>query len=112
MDKVTYLGELEQMLLWAVLRLDDRAYGLAVRDELEATAGRSVARGAVYTTLDRLVRKGYLESWLADADESRAGRPRRYFRITPDGQRALREARAAFESLWTGLEDAVEERSR
>lgn len=112
MNKVTYLGELEQMLLWAVLRLGDDAYGLAVRDELEATAGRSAARGAVYTTLDRLVGKGYLDSRLADADENRAGRPRRYFSVTDDGRRALREARDAFESLWTGMEGAVEEGQR
>jgi len=109
MNRITYLGELEQMLLWSVLRLGDEAYGLAVRDELERRAGRSVARGAVYTTLDRLVGKGYLDSRLADADETRAGRPRRYFTLTPEGREALREARDAFVNLWTGLEAAVEE---
>jgi len=108
MNKVTYLGELEQMILWSVLRLDEGAYGLAVRDQLEARAGRAVARGAVYTTLDRLVKKGYLDSRLADADANRAGRPRRYFTITDPGRDALKEARDAFVSLWTGLEAAVE----
>jgi DNA-binding PadR family transcriptional regulator len=108
MNKVTYLGELEQMILWTVLRLDADAYGLAVRDQLEARAGRSVARGAVYTTLDRLVGKGYLASRLADADARRAGRPRRYFRVTPRGREALKEARDAFVSVWAGLEEAVE----
>ena len=108
MNKVTYLGELEQMILWTVLRLGDEAYGLAVRDHLEERAGRSVARGAVYTTLDRLVSKGYLEARLADADESRAGRPRRYVTVTDTGREALREARNAFVSLWSGLEAAVE----
>ena len=108
MNKVTYLGELEQMILWTVLRLGDEAYGLAVRDHLEEQAGRSLARGAVYTTLDRLVRKGYLGSRLADSDESRAGRPRRYFRLTPSGREALKEARDALVSLWSGLEAAVE----
>lgn len=108
MNKVTYLGELEQMILWSVLRLDEGAYGLAVRDQLEARAGRAVARGAVYTTLDRLVKKGYLDSRLADADANRAGRPRRYFTVTDPGRDALKEARDAFVSLWTGLEAAVE----
>jgi len=108
MNKVTYLGELEQMVLWSVLRLDDGAYGLAVRDQLEARAGRAVARGAVYTTLDRLVKKGYLDSRLADADANRAGRPRRYFTVTGPGRDALKEARDAFVSLWSGLEAAVE----
>ncbi len=109
MNRITYLGELEQMILWSVLRLDDGAYGLAVRDQLEARAGRAVARGAVYTTLDRLVKKGYLDSRLADADANRAGRPRRYFTVTNPGREALKEARDAFVSLWTGLEEAVEE---
>ncbi len=108
MNKVTYLGELEQMILWSVLRLGDDAYGLAVRDQLERRAGRSVARGAVYTTLDRLVRKGYLDSRLADADANRAGRPRRYFAVTDPGREALKEARDAFVNLWSGLEAAVE----
>jgi DNA-binding PadR family transcriptional regulator len=108
MNKVSYLGELEQMILWTVLRLDDGAYGLAVRDQLEERAGRKLARGAVYTTLDRLVRKGYLDSHLADADDSRAGRPRRYFRVTATGREALKEARDALVSLWSGLETAVE----
>jgi len=108
MNKVSYLGELEQMILWTVLRLGDEAYGLAVRDQLEEQAGRSLARGAVYTTLDRLVRKGYLDSRLADSDENRAGRPRRYFRLTAAGREALKEARDALVSLWSGLEAAVE----
>ena len=108
MNKITYLGELEQMILWSVLRLDDGAYGLAVRDQLEARAGRAVARGAVYTTLDRLVKKGYLDSRLAEPDANRAGRPRRYFTVTDSGRDALKEARDAFVSLWTGLETAVE----
>ena len=108
MNKITYLGELEQMILWTVLRLGDDAYGLAVRDQLEQRAGRSVARGAVYTTLDRLVGKGYLGSRLADADANRAGRPRRYFSVTEPGRAALKEARDAFVNVWSGLEAAVE----
>ncbi len=96
------------MILWTVLRLGDDAYGLAVRDRLEECAGRSVARGAAYTTLDRLVSKGYLDSRLADADENRAGRPRRYFMVTSPGREALKQARDAFVSLWSGLEAAVE----
>ena len=109
MNRITYLGELEQMILWTVLRLADGAYGLAVRDQLEECAGRSVARGAVYTTLDRLVAKGYLDARLADADENRAGRPRRYFTVTAPGREALKEARDAFVNLWSGLEAAVEQ---
>ena len=109
MNRVTYPGELEQMLLWAVLRLEDGAYGMAVRDELERRAGRRVARGAVYITLDRLVKKGYLTSRLGKANEARGGRARRYFELTTSGKAALRASRDALVSLWKGLEDALEE---
>jgi PadR family transcriptional regulator PadR len=107
-NKVSYLGELEQMLLWTVLRLGDDAYGMAVRDELQQRSGRSSARGAVYITLDRLVKKGYLTSRLADPSEERAGRARRYFDLTPEGLEALRQAREALVSTWDGLEGALE----
>jgi PadR family transcriptional regulator PadR len=110
MNKVSYLGELEQMLLWTVLRLRDGAYGMAIRDELEDRAGRHVARGAVYITLDRLVAKGYLDARLGDSTERRAGRARRYFTVTAAGKRALAESRRALVQLWTGLESAVEGR--
>ncbi len=108
-NKVSYLGELEQMLLWTVLRLGDDAYGMAVRDELERRSGRDSARGAVYITLDRLVKKGYLEASLGDATPERGGRSRRYFQVTEEGKAALREAREALLSVWSGLERVVED---
>ena len=108
-NKVSYLGELEQMLLWTVLRLGDNAYGMAVRDNLQLRSGRSSARGAVYITLDRLVKKGYLTSRLADPSEERAGRARRYFDLTAEGLGALRQAREALVSTWDGLEGALEQ---
>lgn len=108
-NKVGYLGELEQMLLWTVLRLEDGAYGMAVRDELERRSGRSIARGAAYVTLDRLVKKGYLSSRLDDPAPDRGGRRKRFFHLTPSGRKALREARAAMVSAWAGLETRVEE---
>jgi PadR family transcriptional regulator len=107
-NKISYLGELEQMLLWTVLRLGDAAYGMAVRDDLEDRSGRAVARGAVYITLDRLVKKGYLTSRLADATEARGGRARRYFAVTEAGRGALREAKDALVQAWQGLEGVVE----
>ena len=107
-NKVSYLGELEHVLLWTVVRLDDEAYGMAVRDDLERRSGRDVARGAVYITLDRLVRKGYLTSRLGGASEERGGRARRYFTVTESGKQALRQARGALVSTWDGLEGVVE----
>lgn len=103
MNKVSYLGELEYMLLLVVLKLGDEAYGLSIREELARVTGRTVARGAAYVTLDRLEQKGYLRSRFGDAEERRAGRPRRYFAITPEGTAAVQASRDAFERLWSGV---------
>lgn len=109
MGKSEYLGELEQMALLAVARLGDRAYGRAIRTVLAERAGRRISHGASYVTLERLEGKGYLTSRVADPAAGRGGRPKRYFNVTPEGFRALRETRAAFASLWDGLEEIVEE---
>ena len=108
MNKVTYVGELEQMVLLAVLRLGDEAYGMSVRREIGEHAGRRVARGAVYVTLDRLVKKGYLASHLADSTPERGGRAKRYFGLTDDGLSALRAAREALLGLWEGQESVLQ----
>lgn len=100
----TYLGEFEHLVLLAILRLGDEAYAVPVREQIELHAGRSVARGALYTTLDRLEAKGMLRSRLADADAARGGRPRRYVTVTPLGLSAVRSARAALDRLSAGLD--------
>jgi PadR family transcriptional regulator PadR len=97
------LGELEQAVLLAVVRLGDGAYGRAIRDELEACTGRRVAHGPAYVTLDRLQAKGLVRSRLADAADERGGRRRRYFQVTPAGVKSLRESRAALMRLWDGV---------
>ncbi|MEE8584290.1 MAG: helix-turn-helix transcriptional regulator [Acidobacteriota bacterium] len=108
MNKVSFLGELEQMVLLAVLRLGDEAYSMAVRTEIRLCAGRRVARGAVYITLDRLVKKGCLSSRLGDPLPERGGRARRYFALTPPGKAALTASRQALLKLWEGHESALE----
>ncbi len=111
MGKSGHLGELEQMVLLAVLRLgNDDAYGSRVRDELQAKADRGVARGALYVTLDRLVEKGMLDTRVGDPIPGRGGRPRRYLTVTPAGITALRRSRQALTNLWDGL-DAVMDQS-
>jgi PadR family transcriptional regulator, regulatory protein PadR len=100
----TYLGEFEHLVLLAILRLGDEAYAVPVRQELETHTGRTVARGALYTTLDRLEAKGLLRSRLGDADTTRGGRPRRYVTVTPLGVSAVRSARAAIDRLSNGIE--------
>ncbi len=107
-NKITFLGELEQMLLLTVVRLEAGAYGMAIRSELETNTGRSVARGAVYITLDRLVQKGYLRSWLGDSTAARGGRAKRYFELTQAGKEALRASREALVNLWSGYEWKIE----
>jgi len=98
------------MILLAVLRLGQGAYSALVRREIEDRAGRRVARGALYTSLERLEGKGCLKSRLGEPLPERGGRARRYLAVTPRGVRALREAQAAMAGLREGL-DAVLERS-
>lgn len=110
MTDKTYLGEFEQMVLLAILQARETAYGVRIREELEVHTGRRAARGALYTTLDRLERKALVRSRTGDARSSRGGRPRRYYRLTPEGVDALRASRAALLSLWRGLEADLEAR--
>lgn len=99
------LGEFEHMVLLAVMRLgEDSAYAVPILDELERCTGRSIARGSVYITLDRLETKGYLKSWLADPTAERGGRSKRYYALRPRALEALRESRRALVALWSGLE--------
>jgi len=104
-----FLGEFEQMVLLAVLRLEDDAYGRSIRQELEARTGRKVSHGASYVTLDRMEAKGLVESSLGAPVEGRGGRAKRYFRVTPEGLEALRASRTALQSLWHGVEEVLEE---
>jgi DNA-binding PadR family transcriptional regulator len=103
-----YLGEFEQMVLLSVMRLGEDAYGLAVKDELESVAGRSPSSGALYTTLDRMERKGLLKSYAGEASSERGGRPRRYVKLTPQGQEMLSRSRSTLLALWEGLEGALD----
>ena len=105
-----YLGEFEQIVLLAILRLGDDAYAIPVREEIEDRTGRSVARGALYTALDRLEVKGCLRSRMSDPLPERGGRSRRYYAVTPSGLSALRASRAALLALWKGVESRIEGR--
>ena len=99
-----YLGELEQIVLLAVLRLGDEAYAVPILEQIERQAGRTIARGALYTALDRLEAKGCLRSRLGQLLAERGGRARRYFTVTPTAVRALKASRLALQRLWDGLE--------
>ena len=101
------LGEFEQLVLLAVLRLKDDAYAVPIRQEIEDRTKRSAARGAVYITLDRLEEKGYLKSRLGEGSPERGGRPRRYYTVSTAGVRALEQSWTALRNMWAGLEPKV-----
>jgi PadR family transcriptional regulator PadR len=99
-----HLGELEHIVLLAVLRLGEDAYGVPIRLEIERRTARALTVGALYRTLDRLEAKGYVTSWFGDPTPERGGRSRRYFRARPLGIRALRASREALAAMWDGVE--------
>jgi PadR family transcriptional regulator PadR len=103
MQKRVFLGDLELMVLLALVRLGDDAYGVPISNELLNLAGREVALGSVYAALDRLEQKEFVASTLGDSTPERGGRAKRYFRITPSGLRALKQTRTALIKLWTGI---------
>ena len=101
---MTYLGEFEQVVLLAVVRLADEAYGTNIRREIESRGGRTVSIGAAYATLDRLVDKGYLRTREAAGGADRGGSARRYFTITKSGISALEASRSLQSRMWDGIE--------
>jgi len=105
-----YIGELEQMVLLAILQVGDEAYGVAVMDELATRVDREVSRGAMYATLDRLESKGLLASRVGEPTPQRGGRGKRYLTVTPAGIAALKQSQAALQELWRGLEPVLGER--
>ena len=102
-----HLGEFEQIVLLAILRLADDAYGVPIRREIERRTGRGLTVGALYRTLDRLEEKGYVSSAFSDPMPERGGRSKRYFKVKPPGLRALRASREALAAMWEGLERLV-----
>ena len=104
----SYLGELEEMVLLAALRLDEHAYGASVLRELEAEAGRDVSRGSVYVAIDRLESKGLIETRAGAPTQGRRGRPRRMLRVTEAGVEALRRSHEVRSRLRHGIEEALQ----
>jgi PadR family transcriptional regulator PadR len=100
-----HLGEFEQIVLLAIVRLRDDAYGVPIRREIEKRTGRSLTVGALYRTLDRLEEKCYVCSWFSDPVPERGGRSKRYFKVESLGMRALRESRQALTAMWEGLDE-------
>jgi DNA-binding PadR family transcriptional regulator len=104
MKPAVNLGEFEQLVLLAILRLGDEAYGVAIRAELADRAGRTIAPGALYTALERLQAKGLITSRMGDPTPQRGGRAKRYVTVTKAGVEALTRAVQAYERLLDGLD--------
>jgi PadR family transcriptional regulator, regulatory protein PadR len=111
MTAPAYLGEFEHLLLLAILRLGDEAFGADIARELEERAGRTVSRGHLYTSLDRLEDKGLLRWKVAGGTAIRDGLPRRLYSVTPTGRAALRASREVLRRMWRGLDDLLKEPS-
>ncbi len=109
MNRRTYLGEFEHLVLLAVLTLGDEAHGTAIREELAARADRDVTRSAAYITLERLVTKGYLQARMGESSGKRGGRAKRLFAMTTAGREALQESGRALMRMWAGHESLLEE---
>ena len=97
------MGDFETLVLLAILRLGNRAYGMEVREEIERRTRREVSYGAVYTALDRLERKGFVTFELGEPTAERGGKARKYFRVERTGSEALRETRKALGVMWEGV---------
>jgi PadR family transcriptional regulator PadR len=98
-----YLGEFEHIVLLALLRLEESAYGVTVRQEIQKRIGRDVSIGAVYATLERLQTKGYVRSFTGNPTPERGGRAKRFFRVTGKGLTAVNRSQRALESMTEGL---------
>lgn len=99
------LGPLQQLVMLAAIRLGHEAYGARIQEELERTAGRSIAISTVYVTMERLERARLVESWLGDPTPVRGGKARRFYRVTEAGAEALRVTRDEIDRMWGGLEE-------
>ena len=98
------LGELEQTILLAVLRLGDQAYGVSIRREIALCTRREIAPGALYTTLDRLEQKAIVVARDGDPTPERGGRAKRFYKLTREGRALLAEAQRSFRNLMAGLD--------
>ena len=102
------LGEFEQLVMLAVLRLEDDAYGTSIREELKARAERDVSPGAIFTTLERLEGRGLVTSQLGEPSAERGGRRKRFYQVSAEGRRALSRSLQTMRRMARGLEPKLE----
>ncbi len=102
-----FLGELEILVLLAILRLGPECYSTTIQTELRERAGRTVALGSLHVVLTRLRNKNMLDSWLGEPMRERGGQARRHYRLTAEGVQAVRQSRDMFTDMWAGLHEAL-----
>jgi len=103
MPKREFLGGFELLVLLALIRIGDEAYGVPISEAIEESSGKEVAIGSVYITLERLENKGLVSSRLGEPTAERGGRAKTYFKVTAKGLREVRNAQRTLVSLWTGV---------
>lgn len=104
--KGDYLGAFEELVLLAVASLGQDAYGVTVQERVERDAERDISLGAVYASLDRLERKGFVTSWIGETGAFRGGRRKRHFIVTAEGRAELRAIRRVRDRMWRAV-DAI-----
>jgi DNA-binding PadR family transcriptional regulator len=102
-DKEKFLGEFEHVLLLALIRLGEDAYGAKIRSLLRDVIERDVSIGALYATLERLEAKGLIGSFKGESTPERGGRAKRYFEVKAKGKLALKRSRGALDQMWQGV---------
>jgi DNA-binding PadR family transcriptional regulator len=105
--KKYYLGEFEEVVILTIGILNNEAYSVAIKDEIESRLSRSVSMGAMHTALKRLEDKGYLRSYAGEATEERAGRPKRFFEITALGKKAMQYTKETRDQLWRAIPKTI-----
>ncbi len=105
------LGEFEYLLITASIRLGEHAYGASIRQEIATTTGRACSIGALYTTIDRLERKGLVRTWMGEPTGERGGRAKRMIEVTPAGMQAAKEFYGAVSAISRGVVWAKRERA-
>jgi DNA-binding PadR family transcriptional regulator len=95
-----YIGEFEELVLLTIAALDEDAYGVSIKEDIEKRTDRSISIGALHSTITRLEEKGLIKSWLGDPTQERGGRRKRYFELTNLGKSSLREMKDLRDELW------------
>src|ERR1051325_7022154 len=101
------LGEFEEIVILTIGILNNQAYSVSIKDEIESRLSRTVSLGALHTALKRLEEKGYLNSFSGETSEDRAGRPKRFFEITAMGKKAMLNAKESRDQLWKAIPKTI-----